>query len=117
LEVVDLKLLCGQYGVERKIEGRKIVPLINYVVIKREFFTFKLQATADWLDKIFKNVWSMITWNYTLEVKYKYLLVLVEIAREQCVGTVTCEKAFSEQNCIKTKHMNRMMTKTLESVL
>jgi hypothetical protein len=33
--VMDLELLCGQYGVEREIGGRKIPPLVNSIVIKR----------------------------------------------------------------------------------
>ena len=58
--VVDLELVCGQYGVEREIGGRKIPPLINSVAIMIKFFGFKLQATINWLDKSFKDVWSMI---------------------------------------------------------
>jgi len=45
--VVELELLCGQYGVEREIGGRKIPPLVNSITIKREFFAFKLQATTN----------------------------------------------------------------------
>ena len=56
LGVVDLELLCGQYELEHEISGKKISPLINSVAIKREFFTFKLQAITDWLDKSFKDV-------------------------------------------------------------
>ena len=115
--VVALELLCAQFGVEREIGGRKIPPLVNSIAIKREFFAFKLQATTDWLDKSFKDVWSMITWNHTLKVKYENLLVLAEIARVQCISTASCERAFSVQNCIKTKQRNRMLTKNLESVL
>jgi hypothetical protein len=59
----------------------------------------------------------MITWNHTLKVKYENLLVLAEIARVQCISTASCERAFSVQNCIKTKQKNRMLTKNLESVL
>jgi hypothetical protein len=106
-----------QYGIEREIGGRKIPPLVNSSAIKREFFVFKLQATMDWLDKSFKDVWSMITWNHTLKVKYENLLVLAEIARVQCISTASCERTFSVQNCIKTKQRNRMLTKNLESVL
>ncbi len=74
-EVIDLELLCGQYGVEHEIGGRKIPPLINSIAIKREFFAFKLQAITYWSDKSFKDVWSMITWNHTLKLKYVNLLV------------------------------------------
>ena len=115
--VLDLELLCGQYEVKRKFGGRKIHPLIKSVAIKREFFAFKLQVTTDWLDKSFKDVWSMIIWNPTLKMKYENLLVLAEIARVQCISTVSCEILFLVQNCIKTKQRNRMMTSNLESVL
>ena len=87
--VVDLKLLCGQYGVECEIGGKKIFTLINYIGVKRKFFTFKIQATTNWFDKSFKHVWSMITWNHTLKVKYENLLVLAEIARIQCISTAS----------------------------
>jgi hypothetical protein len=33
--LVDLELLCGQYGVEHEIGRRKILPLINLIAIKR----------------------------------------------------------------------------------
>lgn len=79
--------------------------------------TFKLQTTTDWLDKFFKDVWSMITWNHTLKVKYENFLVIVEIARVQCISTVSYERIFSIQNCIKTKQINIMLTKNLEIVL
>jgi len=59
----------------------------------------------------------MITWNHTLKIKYENLLVLAEIARVQCISTASCERAFSVQNCIKTKQRNRMLIKNLESVL
>ena len=59
--VVDLELLCSQYGVECEIGRRKIPSLINSITIKREFFVFKLQTITDWLGKSFKYVWSMIT--------------------------------------------------------
>ena len=108
--MVELELLCGQYGVEREIEGRKIPPLVNSIAIKREFFAFKLQANMDWSDKSFKDVWSMITWNHTLKAKYENFLVLAEIARVQCISTASWEKAFSVQNCIKTKQRNKMLT-------
>ena len=70
-----------------------------------------------WLDKSFKDVWSIITWNHTLKVKYKNLLVLAEIARIQCISTASCKRAFSIQNCIKTKQTNKMLTNNLEIIL
>ena len=59
----------------------------------------------------------MITWNHTLKVKYENLFVLAEITRVQCISTANCKRAFSVQNCIKTKQRNRMLTKNLESIL
>jgi hypothetical protein len=80
--VVEFELFCGQYEVEREIGRRKILPLVNSIAIKRKFFAFELQATTDWLDKSFKDVWSMITQNRTLKVKYENLLVLAEIVED-----------------------------------
>ena len=54
--MIDLELFCDQYEVERKIGGRKILPLMYLIAIKIEFFSFKLQAITDWLDKNFKDV-------------------------------------------------------------
>jgi hypothetical protein len=117
MRVVNLELLCDQYGVERKIGGRNIPPLVYSVAIKKEIFAFKLQTNTDWLDKNFKNVWSMIIWNHTLKVKYENLLVLVDITRVQYISMTSWERAFSVQNCIKTKQRNKILTKNLECVL
>lgn len=54
--VVDLEFLCGSSEIEREIGGINIFILINFIVIKRKFLTFKLQATTNWLDKKFKDV-------------------------------------------------------------
>ena len=59
----------------------------------------------------------MITWNATLKAKYEILIVLIEIARVQCINTATCERTFSMQKYTKTKCGNRMLTKNLESDL
>ena len=45
------------------------------------------------------------------------ILVLVDIARCQCVSTDTCKRAFSVHNVIKTKFRNRYNPKYLDSVL
>jgi hypothetical protein len=59
----------------------------------------------------------MISWNPSLQGKYVNLLILAEIARMQCVSTAACKRAFSVQNCIKSKFRNRLKTQYLESVL
>ena len=59
----------------------------------------------------------MITWNETLQKSYANLLQLSEIIRCQCVSTTTCERAFSIQNVIKTRHRNHLNTKHLESIM
>lgn len=63
--------------------------------MKEGGFYFKLQGTVDWNDKTFRDVWTMLTWNYTLQVKYANILVLIDIARCQCIGSATCERASS----------------------
>lgn len=52
---------------------------------------------VNWNDKTFKNLWDIVTWNYALQVKYAYILVLADIARCQSVSTANCERAFSMQ--------------------
>jgi hypothetical protein len=48
--VVELELLCGQYGVKREIGGRKISPLVNSIAIKRELFAFNYkQLRIGWI--------------------------------------------------------------------
>lgn len=59
----------------------------------------------------------MISWNSSLQVKYSNLLILAEIASVQCVSTASCERAFSVQNCIKSKFRNRLKTQHLECVM
>ena len=73
-------------------------PLIKSQKVREEFFSFKIQSTTEWSDKNFKDLWGMIIWNPTLQLKYENLLVLAEIARVQCISTATCERAFSIQN-------------------
>ena len=112
-----MEALCGQYGVERKIRGKDLAPLIKSQKVREEFFSFKIQSTTEWSDKNFKDLWGMITWNPTLQLKYENLLVLAEIARVQCISTATCERAFSIQNIIKSKFRNKIGTKNLDSLL
>ena len=45
------------------------------------------------------------------------MLVLDEIARVQYVSMASCKRAALVQNYIKTKQMNRMLTKNVENVL
>jgi len=40
---------------------KKFEALINPSMIKKEFFAFKLQATIEWLDKGFGDLWSHIS--------------------------------------------------------
>ena len=58
---VELKALCRQYGVERKIRGKDLPPLIKSQKVREEFFSFKIQSTTEWSDKNFKDLWGMIT--------------------------------------------------------
>ena len=59
----------------------------------------------------------MITLNEPLQKSYTNLLQLAEIARCQCISTTTCERAFSIQNVIKTRHRNHLNIKHLESIM
>jgi len=84
---------------------------------KHEFLAFKLHATTEWGDKTCRNLWSMVTLNLSLQTQYPNLLVLIDLARVQCISTTTCERAFSVQNLIKTQVRNRLGSKNLEAML
>ena len=51
--VIDLKLLCGRYGVKWGVTRRRVPVLIDSVAIRTEFFAMKLQTTT--------ALWAMIT--------------------------------------------------------
>jgi len=112
-----LELLLKQYGMQKDLEDKILSLLVDLDAYRREFFNFKLQASLDWNNITFKDLWAMVTWNEPLQVKYASILLLTEIVRCQCVSTTTCERAFSIQNVIKTKHRNRLGTKHLDVVL
>jgi hypothetical protein len=59
----------------------------------------------------------MITWNHALQAQYPNLLILAELVHVQCVSTMTCERAFTVHNLIKTKVRNRLGSKNLEAML
>ena len=92
--VADLEVLLNHYAVEKEIGGKTLPPFVNLDEYRREFFNFKLQGTFDWSDKTFKDIWSMITWNESLQKSYANFLQLAEIARCQCVSIANCERAF-----------------------
>jgi hypothetical protein len=68
-------------------------------------------------DKNFEDLWGMITWNHALQAGYPNLFILVELAHVHYVSSMTCERAFSVQNLIKTKVRNRLGSKNLEAML
>ena len=91
--------------------------MINVDATKRGFFAHKVQASTVWHDKTFNGVWFVISWNQSLCGKHGNLRILVDIARVQCVSTAECERAFSIQNCIKSKIRNKLDTKHLECIM
>jgi hypothetical protein len=52
-----------------------------------------------------------------LQAWYLNLLIFEELAHVQCVFTARCERAFSVQNLIKTKVINRLDSKNLNAML
>ena len=115
--VLELERLCNHFGMDLQIDEKKICALMNVDATKRELFSYKVQASTEWHDKFFNNVWSMISWNQLLCGKYENLCILADIARVQCVSTTQCERAFSIQNCIKIKTHNKLDTKHLECIM
>ena len=115
--VTELEKICEHFGKEKIIGEKKFAPMINADALRREFLAYKIQASAEWREKTFHDLWSMVSWNHTLQLKYANLRILADIARVQCVSTAQCERAFSIQNCIKTKFHNNLQSKNLESVI
>ena len=115
--VTELEKICDHFGKEKMIGEKKFAAVINADAVRREFHAYKIQASTEWREKTFLDLWSMVSWNHTLQLKYANLRVLADIARVQCVSTAQCERAFSIQNCIKTKFRNNLQTKNLESVI
>ena len=112
--VPELEKLCNHFGKDLQIDEKKICALINVDATKRKFFSYKVHPSTEWHDKIFNDVWSMISWNQSLRGKYENLRIL---ARVQCVSTAQCERAFSIENRIKTKTRNKLDTKHLECIM
>ena len=73
--VLNLEVLYAQNGVEKNISGRRMFVLINSGAIKRRFFSFKLQATTNWLDKKFQRFRGNDHLESTFKVKYENLVV------------------------------------------
>jgi hypothetical protein len=115
--VIELEKLCTHFGKNRKILDKEYAAMINVDVVRKEFFSFKVQASTEWREKTFTDLWSMINWNASLQSKYANLRVLADIARVQCISTAQCECVFSIQNCIKSKVRNKLQTKHLESIM
>ena len=115
--VVQLDVLLQQYVQEKHVEGHVLPPLVDVTARKQEFFAFKLQECTKWMDKTFGELWPSISWNPSLKLKYPKLLILSQIAKCQCVSTVTCERAFPLQNSIKLKNQNHMTTLNLDSIM
>ena len=111
--VQELEKLCNHFGKDLHNDETNFCALINVDATKREFFFYKVQASTEWHDKTFDDVWSMISWNQLLRGKYENLRILADIARVQCVSTTQCERTFSIQNCIITKTRNKLDTKHL----
>jgi len=115
--VAELEKLCDHFRKAKTIGELKYGAMINADGVRREFHAYKIQASTEWREKTFSDLWSIVSWNHALQLKYTNLRVLAEIARVQCVSTVQCERAFSIQNCIKTKFRNKLQTKNLESII
>ena len=115
--VTKLERLCAHFGEDKRIDEKEFCALVNIDAIRREFFAFKVQASTEWREKSFHDVWCMINWKQSLHGKYENLRIFADIARVQCDSTAQCERAFSVQNCIKTKTRNKLDTNHLECIM
>ena len=113
-DVIELQSIVEHYGFDCVIGSKPFHAIVDVVTVKREFLTFKIQVTSEWQKKPFHELWTMVSWNPTLQLKYSNLLVVEYISCVQCVSSAQCECAFSIQNCIKTKFCNWLQTKNLD---
>jgi len=79
--IIELEKICDDFGKEKVIGEKKYVAVINVDAIRREFHTYKIQASIEWREKTFPDLWSMVNWNHTLQLKYANLRVLADIVR------------------------------------
>ena len=114
---MELERLSAHFGEDKRIDEKEFFALVNTDAIRREFFAFKVQVSTEWREKSFHDVWCMINWNQSLRGRYENLQILADIARVRCVSTAQCERAFSIQNCIKTKTLNKLDTKHLDCIM
>ena len=102
--MIDLELLYAEYSVEQELNGRRIPPLIILLQLRGRFFHLNYkQQLIGWIRVLIKDLWTMITWNATLNMKYENLIVLAKIARVQSVSKTTCELTFSMEIFIKDR--------------
>ena len=55
---IELEKLLAHYGHDHSQEGSKFFPFVDVMASKREFLAFKLQATIEWGDKTYKDLWA-----------------------------------------------------------
>ncbi|KAH7279663.1 hypothetical protein KP509_37G029100 [Ceratopteris richardii] len=97
--------------------GELLDPLIDIVVVKREYQYSKAQASFEWKGRSLRDTWVAIGRNSTTREKYPMLLKLSHISMLQSSSTAACESGFSAQNLIKTNLWNSINTKNLDALM
>ena len=90
---------------------------ISVILVTASLVVFNVQGSCEWSDRTFEDMWTSISWSFSLKLKIPNLLTFANIARCQCVSTSTCERIFFMQKNIKQKTRNQMTTTHLDSVM
>ncbi|KAH6554870.1 hypothetical protein KP509_1Z300600 [Ceratopteris richardii] len=114
----EIDTLARFYGERKQLEsGELLDPLIDIVVVKREYQYSKAQASFDWKGRSLRDTWVAIGRNSTTCEKYPMLLKLAHISMLQSSSIAACESGFSAQNLIKKNLCNSLNTKNLDALI
>ncbi|KAH7279672.1 hypothetical protein KP509_37G030000, partial [Ceratopteris richardii] len=114
----EIDTLARFYGERKQLEsGELLDPLIDIVVVKREYQYSKAQASFDWKGRSLRDTWVAIGRNSTTCEKYPMLLKFAHISMLQSSSIAACESGFSAQNLIKKNLSNSLNTKNLDALM
>ncbi|KAH7279676.1 hypothetical protein KP509_37G030300, partial [Ceratopteris richardii] len=103
----EIDLLARFYGERKQLEsGELLDPLIDIVVVKREYQYSKTQASFEWKGRSLRDTWVAIGRNSTTREKYPMLLKLAHISMLPSSTTTACTNLW---NSLNTKNLDALM--------
>lgn len=105
------------YGRSKLVDDKEYGKLIDGDNFRKEFRSFKRQASMEWVRYSLGDVASTIGSNAMWKESYPNLLSICQIALVQCCSIALCERGFSTRTTIKTKWRNRLEIASLDALL